>query len=245
MHGALTHLQCVADDGRVWPADAAAIGALDVPHWEPVVGQRLEVLPRGASSGGWVPATVAAADGSLVGEDGAPLAVTAARLPAPAAREGGCAAAGATAAPAARDLFRACASAERPLPVAPLLAGEALAARPNVVMFSDWSVNMERNDRGYRAFCAWREALPEKAAVAVIEVGAGTAVPSIRETAEQFALEFQGATLIRINLEAPRTPAGLGSRGIGLPLGALDALTRLDALLQEGSVKSAEGLRGV
>lgn len=113
IHGALTHLQCVVDDGRVWPADAAAIGALDVPHWEPVVGQRLEVLPRGASGSAWVPATVAAADGSLVGEDGAALAVTAARLcsSAPGAGGGGCAAA-ATALQQQRDLFRVRVSAE-------------------------------------------------------------------------------------------------------------------------------------
>ena len=30
-HGAVTRLQCVADDGRVWPTDPAAIAALDVP----------------------------------------------------------------------------------------------------------------------------------------------------------------------------------------------------------------------
>lgn len=109
-------------------------------------------------------------------------------------------------------------------------------------MFSDWGVNMGRNERGRSAFDAWRDALPLDAAVAVIEVGAGTAVPSIRQIATQFAQEFQGATLIRINLEAPDTPAELGSRGIGLPLGALDALTRLDALLREGgSVDAAQG----
>jgi hypothetical protein len=55
-----------------------------------------------------------------------------------------------------------------------------------------------------------------------IEMGAGLAIPTVRR-------ECQGRarTLIRINPREPETQAG----GISLPMGALEALTRIDAHL--------------
>jgi hypothetical protein len=60
----------------------------------------------------------------------------------------------------------------------------------------------------------------------MIECGAGTSIPTVRNHCE--ALMRMGATLIRINLREPETP----SRGIGVRLGALAALEALDARLR-------------
>ncbi|HUQ70496.1 MAG TPA: hypothetical protein VM165_13275 [Planctomycetaceae bacterium] len=55
-----------------------------------------------------------------------------------------------------------------------------------------------------------------------IELGAGLAIPTVRHECER-----RGRMLIRINPREPQTPAG----GISLPMGALEALSRIDAIL--------------
>ena len=62
--------------------------------------------------------------------------------------------------------------------------------------------------------------------VVVIELGAGTAIPTVRRQAE-LASAGSGA-LLRIN---PREPEVRHGRGISLPLNSLEALTTLDTLL--------------
>ena len=61
----------------------------------------------------------------------------------------------------------------------------------------------------------------------VVEVAAGSDIPTVRYFSEQLVLR-PDAALVRIN---PREPAVARARDVGLPLGALEALGRIaDAL---------------
>ena len=54
-------------------------------------------------------------------------------------------------------------------------------ARPNVLMFNDWNWVSRRSDRQVSLESKWLESLAEnQARVAVVEIGAGTAIPSVR-----------------------------------------------------------------
>jgi hypothetical protein len=72
---------------------------------------------------------------------------------------------------------------------------------------------------------AWRRSLRE-ANVVVVELGAGTAVQTVRRHA-QLASAAHGA-LIRINPQDPQIRDG---RGASLALGAAEALTGIDTRL--------------
>jgi NAD-dependent SIR2 family protein deacetylase len=85
-------------------------------------------------------------------------------------------------------------------------------ARPNILMFDDWGWNEARTARQQQRFDAWRRTARNPV---VIELGAGTAIPSVRIFGER-----QRSPLIRIN------PDPTASRGgtVCLQMGALDAL---------------------
>lgn len=97
-------------------------------------------------------------------------------------------------------------------------------ARPNILMFGDWSWIADRSDQQqqlYQAFCN-----SNHKSLAVVECGAGLAVPTIRWHCEQEAAG-DNATLIRIN---PRDSQG-PQNTISIDMGALAALKAIDALL--------------
>ncbi|MFD2417532.1 SIR2 family NAD-dependent protein deacylase [Amycolatopsis pigmentata] len=96
-------------------------------------------------------------------------------------------------------------------------------ARPNILMFGDFDWISHRSDLQLRELTEWRRAHPRPV---VLELGAGTAVPTVRRYAE-LASAANGA-LIRIN---PRDPEIRHDRGISLPYGALETLTALHARL--------------
>jgi len=106
--------------------------------------------------------------------------------------------------------------AREPLPTCPE-CGEL--ARPNILMFGDWSWLGERTQRQEEQFAAWMNEISGRRTV-VVELGAGTAVPTVRLTSER-AAQMLSARLIRINPREPRVPAG----HISLPMPALEALT--------------------
>lgn len=116
------------------------------------------------------------------------------------------------------DIDEATFRARQPLPVCPACGG---TARPNVLMFNDfgWLPEREYEQRGH--YRRWRNTLSRLKLVA-IELGAGTAIPTVRYECERVA-----ERLIRINPRESQTPRGQ----IGLPLGAVEALERLDAAL--------------
>ena len=97
--------------------------------------------------------------------------------------------------------------------------GELL--RPNILMFGDWGWDSSRTDEQYRKMDKWLDNVDLNDTV-VIEVGAGTSIPSVRRTSEQFSMA--GATLIRIN---PREAHG-GDYCIAM--GGLDGLTKIDSI---------------
>jgi len=117
-----------------------------------------------------------------------------------------------------RDSFRALS----PLPMCPHC--ESLA-RPNVLMFNDWHWIPRRTSAQERRFEAWLAEVIDARTV-IIELGAGSAVPTVRITSEHVATRL-GATLVRINPREPQTPHGQ----IGLPLNALEALEAIERRL--------------
>lgn len=97
-------------------------------------------------------------------------------------------------------------------------------ARPNVLMFGDAAWIGTASEAAHWQLVGW---LDEVERLVVVEIGAGTAIPTLRHFAEQL-VEHRGAKLVRINPRESRT-ARPGS--IGLPLGALDSLRLVDRAL--------------
>ena len=97
-------------------------------------------------------------------------------------------------------------------------------ARPNVLMFGDSGWIGKRADQQRKREAAWlAEMVKHKARVAVVEVGAGTAIPSVRHFSHLLAQRL-GARLVRINVRESEVAS---SNDVGLAMGALDALTRV------------------
>ena len=108
--------------------------------------------------------------------------------------------------------------AQDPLPNCPYCGG---MVRPNILMFGDWGWNYSRTDAQRDRLTAWIGKLAdEDVKLAIVEMGAGTAVPTVRNTSEQIAREFD-VPLIRIN---PRESFGAE---VQLPMGALEALKQI------------------
>jgi NAD-dependent SIR2 family protein deacetylase len=110
----------------------------------------------------------------------------------------------------------------RALPPLPSCPTCGALARPNVLMFNDWGWLSERTAAQERRFSDWIAGLGDSR-LAIAEIGAGTAVPTVRMTSEQLA-HRSGATLIRINIREPKVPA----EHIGIPIVGLDALREID-----------------
>jgi NAD-dependent SIR2 family protein deacetylase len=112
--------------------------------------------------------------------------------------------------------------AREPLPACPQCGA---LARPNILMFGDgdWDYN-----RAFEQEQRFRDWLQQVAGLrlAIVECGAGTAIPSVRLLCEHVARTHRGR-LIRINLREPQVPLD----GIGLATGALAALRTIDGLL--------------
>ena len=94
-------------------------------------------------------------------------------------------------------------------------------ARPNILMFGDYGWNYSRTDAQRERLVQWMDTIEgEGGRLAIIEMGAGTAVPTVRHTSEQVAQRF-AVPLIRIN---PRESFGAE---IGIETGALEALDQI------------------
>ncbi|MDX9721121.1 MAG: Sir2 family NAD-dependent protein deacetylase [Myxococcota bacterium] len=101
-------------------------------------------------------------------------------------------------------------------------------ARPNILMFGDGSFVDSRADAQAAAFRAWLDQNLGKA-LCVLELGAGTAIPTVRMLGEDLAK--LGAGLIRINPRDASVPAG----AISLRAGALEALRQLQQSFEHAS----------
>lgn len=100
-------------------------------------------------------------------------------------------------------------------------------SRPNILMFGDWSWLPDRTHDQEARFRQFMEQHGDKR-IAVIEMGAGTAIPTIRAMSERIGWNCPAATVIRINLREPEIKAP----HIGLACGALEGLLRIDQLLR-------------
>jgi NAD-dependent SIR2 family protein deacetylase len=108
--------------------------------------------------------------------------------------------------------------AAKPLPRCPHCDKQA---RPNVLMFGDYGWLPERTEEQLARMQKWLSR-QQKSKLAIVELGAGTAVPTVRLFCEDI-----GATLIRINIRESEGPQGT----ISIAGGALEALKAIDALI--------------
>jgi NAD-dependent SIR2 family protein deacetylase len=99
----------------------------------------------------------------------------------------------------------------------------AALARPNILMFGDFEWQSLRSNAQEANFSAWTRSLSTSMTrLVVVEIGAGTAIPTVRYTSERVAASASG-TLIRINPREPEVPAG----HLSLPLNAAEGLQRI------------------
>lgn len=98
-------------------------------------------------------------------------------------------------------------------------------ARPNILMFDDWSWVEARRARQAMRRERWLEGVRRPV---VIELGAGTDIATVRHFAHRVVLRHGGA-LVRIN---PRAPAVGTLPGVGIAGGALATLAAIDAVLR-------------
>lgn len=97
-------------------------------------------------------------------------------------------------------------------------------ARPNILMFGDGGWMDDTTVRQEQALAAW---LRRVARPLVIEIGAGTAIPSVRRFGHRVSRDF-GGRMLRIN---PRQSAPPTPLDVGLAMGAARALAAIDAAL--------------
>lgn len=95
--------------------------------------------------------------------------------------------------------------------------------RPNILMFGDSQWLDSRTARQQARFKAW---LAQLRRPVIIELGAGTALATIRRTSERLAATLDNAHLIRINPTESHVP--YPDRNIAIPTGALAGLQSIN-----------------
>lgn len=108
--------------------------------------------------------------------------------------------------------------AQDPLPYCPYCKN---IARSNIMMFGDHNWNGTRTNKQDKLFRLWLRNIKENnAKLAIIEMGAGMDIPTVRMLSEEIAIDFN-TQLIRIN---PRD----GFAGtVNLSMCALEALDKI------------------
>jgi len=96
-------------------------------------------------------------------------------------------------------------------------------ARPNILMFNDdkW-IAEEAEQQKMRMYYWWQSVINSQAKVAVIELGAGTVIKTVRNQAETYA-GYENSSLIRIN---PRE-YDVSAEQLSLPVSALSGIALL------------------
>jgi NAD-dependent SIR2 family protein deacetylase len=97
-------------------------------------------------------------------------------------------------------------------------------SRPNILMFGDWHWRDDVTQGQQAALDRWLDGVQRPL---VVELGAGTAIPSVRHFGHR-VIRHHGGRLLRINPREPRPPTPLD---IGLAMGAGAALAAIDAAL--------------
>ncbi len=95
-------------------------------------------------------------------------------------------------------------------------------SRPNILMFGDWEWNSKRTEIQGENFSKWFSSIKrENQQLAIIEIGAGTTIPTIRRLGEKIAKSYKNSKLIRIN---PRDFAINENIGYSIKLGGLEGI---------------------
>ena len=110
--------------------------------------------------------------------------------------------------------------AQEPLP----RDGRGNIARPNILMFGDWSWDDSRSAEQSDRLETFLRQL-ELSQLVIVEIGAGTAIPSVRSLGEH--LLHHGAKLVRINPRESQGPLGC----VSVAKGGLEGLTEIARLL--------------
>ncbi|CAN7187942.1 NAD-dependent deacetylase [Pseudoduganella sp. LjRoot289] len=97
-------------------------------------------------------------------------------------------------------------------------------ARPNILMFGDWEWLERRSEQQAARQQAWLARVKQPL---VIELGAGTAIPSVRHFSHRI-VQQHGGRLVRINPREPQVP---GAQDVGIAMGALQGLRAIAARL--------------
>jgi NAD-dependent SIR2 family protein deacetylase len=97
-------------------------------------------------------------------------------------------------------------------------------ARPNIMMFNDWDWLANRQDAQNRRIANW---LLDVSRPVVVEIGAGTAIPSVRHFSQQVIHKY-GGRLVRINPREFTVPSRLD---VGLASGSLNALVEIERVI--------------
>ncbi len=108
----------------------------------------------------------------------------------------------------------------------PRCPGCGRVSRPNILMFGDWSWLPQRTNQQEKRYNQFMDKHSGNK-ILVIEMGAGTAIPTIRATSERIGYNCPDAKVIRLNLRESE----IRSPHIGIPCGALEGLKEIDALL--------------
>ena len=109
-------------------------------------------------------------------------------------------------------------------------------ARPNILMFGDWSWNGDRTRNQENRFNTWLKSIQtDNKKLAIIEIGAGTAIPTIRQDGEHLAKNFTNCKLIRIN---PRDFQVSEEIGYSIAFGALEGLKKVLQWLHQDNLMS-------
>lgn len=97
-------------------------------------------------------------------------------------------------------------------------------ARPNIMMFGDYLFNEVETDAQMKRFNSMiNNAVTAKKIIAIIEIGAGTTIPTIRMIGENIQERVENAHLIRINPAEDFGPKGT----ISVKQGAVSALKEI------------------
>ena len=99
-------------------------------------------------------------------------------------------------------------------------------ARPNILMFWDHAWLEERTERQMTRLQTW---MGSGQRLVVVEIGAGTALPTIRRFSERHA-----PRVVRINKREPQIDPRMG---VGIRGGALETLLAIDTALNRRSVR--------
>ena len=94
-------------------------------------------------------------------------------------------------------------------------------ARPNILMFYDGAWNLGRSLKQEQALTTWLREI-EIDQLAIVECGAGKAIPTVRDFGER--LQARGAILVRINVRDSAGPRGT----LSIELGAREALVQIN-----------------